>query len=74
MSNSCIEINKGGNLRFDTYFNLFNFEKWFKYTNVKSVKLLVKVKGSVRINYFRKEFISKGGYGVTEQFGEDTLD
>lgn len=66
--NNYVEMKKGGYLGFDSYFNLFNLEKWFKYTNVKSVNLVINVKGTVKINFFRKEWIQSKV--ITEQIGD----
>ena len=51
----CIEIKKKGLVGFDTYFNSFSAEKWFKYTKVKKVFLHVRLSGCVRITLMRKE-------------------
>ena len=50
-----ILIKKNGMVGFDTYFNGFSAEKWFKYTAVKNIYLHVRLSGSLRITLMRKE-------------------
>ncbi len=63
-----IEIPQGAIVEFDTYFNGFSAEKWFKYTNIKSVWLTLQVSGQLRVTLMRKEKI--GAEIHTEYCGE----
>lgn len=65
----CIEIKKNGIIRFDTYFNSFSAEKWFKYTKIQKVFLHVFLSGTARITLMRKEKI--GNYIQTDYIGEE---
>ncbi len=66
--NDKIEIHPNGEISFDTYFNGFSAEKWFKYTKVKKVFITLFIKGKVRITMLRKEKI--GDRILTEFTGE----
>lgn len=66
--NDWIDIHPGATVTFDTYFNGFSAEKWFKYTDIKTVNVTVKVKGYLRITLIRKEKI--GSEIHTEYCGE----
>lgn len=48
-------FNCGGLVWFDTYFNSFSAEKWFKYTVIKNVSLKIKLSGRFRIILLTKE-------------------
>lgn len=63
-----IEIGEKGNVFFDTYFNGFSAEKWYKYTDIKQLYLTVKIQGSVRVTIMRKEKV--GADIFTEYCGE----
>ena len=63
-----IAVPKGAIVEFDTYFNGFSAEKWFKYTNVKTISLTLKISGSFRVTLMRKEKI--GAEIHTEFCGE----
>ncbi len=66
--NDWIDVNPGGIVEFDTYFNGFSAEKWFKYSKVKTVYITLKVKGNLRLTMMRKEKI--GDRIITEYTGE----
>lgn len=66
--NDWIDIHPGAIVKFDTYFNGFSAEKWFKYTDVKTVNITVRVKGYIRLTLLRKEKI--GTEIHTEYCGE----
>ncbi|MBE6842200.1 MAG: glycosyltransferase family 2 protein [Ruminococcus sp.] len=66
--NDWIDIHPGATVNFDTYFNSFSAEKWFKYTDVKNIFLNLKVKGYVRVTLLRKEKV--GNTIHTEYCGE----
>lgn len=63
-----IDISRNASVWFDTYFNGFSAEKWFKYTNVKKVYLSLKLRGALRVTLMRKEKIGPEIY--TEYCGE----
>ena len=63
-----ISFKKNGIVRFDTYFNSFSSEKWFKYTRVKKIVLNLRLSGSVRVTLIRKEKV--GDHILTEFVGE----
>ena len=63
-----IDIMHGTTVEFDTYFNGFSAEKWFKYTDIKKVFLTLKISGLLRVTLMRKEKI--GGEIHTEYCGE----
>ncbi len=63
-----IEIARGATVEFDTYFNGFSAEKWFKYTIIKKVFLTLKMQGLLRVTLMRKEKI--GPEIHTEYCGE----
>ncbi len=66
--NDWIDIHPNGMIDFDTYFNGFSAEKWMKYTKVKDVTLMLKVKGYLRLTLMRKE--KQGDKILTEYVGE----
>jgi len=47
----------GTEVSFDTYFNSFSIRKWDKYTKIKNVSLLLKLKGHFRITLFSREMV-----------------
>ena len=58
-ANEELQIKKGREVSFDTYFNSFSIGKWTKYTNIKRVKLTLFFTGRLRITLMRKERIGK---------------
>lgn len=68
--NNIIRLQKDGCMYFDTYFNGFSAEKWFKYTNIDTVSLTLKIKGSVRITLLRKE---RNGSGADTEYISEQL-
>lgn len=54
-----LEIEKGGKVGFDTYFNGFSIEKWMKYTILNKISLSLEVSGKVRIRLVTKEKVAK---------------
>lgn len=52
-----VTMHKNDFLHFDTYFNGFSAEKWFKYTNVEKVFLTLRLCGNIRVTLLRKEKI-----------------
>lgn len=74
-----IYINRFGMVSFDTYFNSFSAEKWFKYTTLETVKLKIKVRGVFRITLVQKQlcpndsqtrFLSEHICGKANEYGE----
>ena len=65
-----IKLHKGASIHFDTYFNSFSVEKWFKYTNIYDIKLTLKIKGNVRIELYRKE---KVGLNIEQEYVQETI-
>lgn len=63
-----ILIKKNGMVGFDTYFNGFSAEKWFKYSAVKNISLHIRLSGSLRVTLMRKEKL--GERILTEFVGE----
>lgn len=55
-----IFIKKNGMLSFDTYFNAFFSDKWFKYTTVENVRVRLQIKGEVRVSLFLHEKTDDG--------------
>lgn len=52
-----VRLHRDDCLHFDTYFNSFSAEKWFKYTHVDKIYLTLKLCGNIRVALFRKEKI-----------------
>ena len=52
-----VRLHKNDGLLFDTYFNGFSAEKWFKYTNIDKIYLTLKLSGNIRVTLLRKEKI-----------------
>lgn len=50
--NKLLELNKGGIVSFDTYFNAFSVDSWKEYTKVRSIGAGFKLKGSFKINIY----------------------
>lgn len=63
-----IIIGKNSFVIFDTYFNGFSAEKWFKYTKVNKVKLKLMLQGNMRVTLMRKE---KNTGGISTEFIEE---
>lgn len=63
-----IMIGKNAAVTFDTYFNAFTAEKWFKYTKINDVKLKLVLQGSVRVTLMRKE---KNVDGIITEYVEE---
>lgn len=49
------EMDTGGILDFDTYFNMFSAGKWDKYTNINECGIQLKVQGKFDINVFEMQ-------------------
>lgn len=47
--NGKLVFKKGQRVNFDTYFNCFSLLKWYKYTSVQNVQLVLKLKGSFKV-------------------------
>ncbi len=55
MDLSEIRFRKYGTAHFDTYFNSFSAEKWFQYTDVKKISLVLYLKGKFLLTIRHKE-------------------
>lgn len=55
-----IIIKKNGVLSFDTYFNAFFSDKWFKYTTVETVRVRLQIDGNVRVSLILHEKTDDG--------------
>ncbi len=51
-----VELNQGGNLRLDTYFNSFSVQKWKDYTNVKSISIKLHLKGVFKVKLLNIDY------------------
>ncbi|HCF29709.1 MAG TPA: glycosyltransferase family 2 protein, partial [Cyanobacteria bacterium UBA11049] len=51
-----VELNQGGNLRFDTYFNSFSVQKWKDYTNVKTISISLHLKGVFKVKLLNIDY------------------
>ncbi len=51
-----VELNQGGNLRLDTYFNSFSVQKWKDYTNVKSISIRLHLKGVFKVKLLNIDY------------------
>ena len=51
-------VDKGGAVRFDTYFNSLSVGKWDKYTNVKRYSIQIKVKGVFLITLLHIKYMN----------------
>lgn len=61
-------------ISFDTYFNGCSAEKWFKYTKVKKIRIVIHARGKFRITLMRKEKSLNGSdtkFLHEETFGEE---
>ena len=52
-TNATFFMEKGGRANFDTYFNLFNAQKWQKFCDLSSLSLKVKGEGDVILEIYR---------------------
>ncbi|MBD2292154.1 glycosyltransferase [Anabaena sphaerica FACHB-251] len=50
--NQTLELNQGGIVSFDTYFNAFYVDSWQEYTKVKTIGASLKLKGSLKISIY----------------------
>ncbi|MDR1901522.1 MAG: glycosyltransferase [Treponema sp.] len=51
-------MEKGAGVRFDTYFNIFAYEKWKKYTYLEDLRLKLVLKGCFEVTLIRLELVS----------------
>ncbi|MGN1457734.1 MAG: hypothetical protein ACI4XP_07245 [Acutalibacteraceae bacterium] len=75
--NGCIGMKCNSSVDFDTYFNGFSAEKWFKYTKVKKIRIVIHARGKFRITLMRKEKSADGNNTVIlceKTFGEENHD
>lgn len=57
MTDGGLQLEKGGRVQFDTYFNGFSIEKWKKYTQVKEVSVNLELQGDVLVILASKIFL-----------------
>lgn len=57
--NQTLELNKGGFVSFDTYFNGFSVETWKNYTKVKSIGVDLELQGSFKINTWNMDTLDQ---------------
>ncbi|MBD2146200.1 glycosyltransferase [Sphaerospermopsis sp. FACHB-1194] len=50
--NQILELNQGGIVSFDTYFNAFYVDSWKEYTQVRNISASVKLKGTFKISVY----------------------
>ena len=50
-----LNLEKGGNVRFDTYFNGFSMEKWKKYTILSDLSLELELSGHIKVTLISEE-------------------
>ena len=60
LESGIMTLKKGAEISFDTYFNGFSIEKWFKYTKIDNVTLKLRVKGNFAISLLYKEEMAVG--------------
>lgn len=58
IENKYISIERGGDIRFDTYYNMFSIDKWKKYTNINSLYLNINIKGEFRLNIYNRYLVN----------------
>ncbi|MGN0471056.1 MAG: glycosyltransferase family 2 protein [Acutalibacteraceae bacterium] len=69
-----IGMSRNSSISFDTYFNGCSAEKWFKYTKIKKIRIVIHAKGKFRITLMRKEKYLNGNdtkFLHEETFGEE---
>ncbi len=52
------ELQKGGIISFDTYFNSFSVQKWKDYTNVKTISINLHLKGVFKVRLLNIDYFS----------------
>lgn len=57
---SCLNFKAGGRAYFDTYFNGFSIEKWRKYTQIRNLRLSLRLKGKFEVELRSKESVQRG--------------
>lgn len=55
--NKVLKISKGDIIDFNSYFNAFSCSKWKKYTDVHSVSLILKLKGTGKIELYHNKIM-----------------
>lgn len=54
-----VEVKKGGIISFDTYFNSFSVQKWKDYTNVKTISIVLYLKGVFKVRLLNIDYFSE---------------
>lgn len=52
------ELNQGGIISFDTYFNSLSVQKWLDYTNVKTISIDLHLKGVFKVRLLNIDYFS----------------
>ena len=55
-----LHLQEQAEVSFDTYFNSFSIGKWFKYTTIDNVSLLLQLKGKFSVSLLYKEEMAMG--------------
>lgn len=58
-----LELKKGSEVDFNAYFNAFSANKWYRYTDVREVSLVLKYGGAVEVALYRNRIL----YGRMEE-------
>lgn len=54
-----VELEKGGTIRFDTYFNAFSAQKWKEYTKVKAITIKATLRGAFKVKLLQIDHLSE---------------
>lgn len=69
-----VELEKGGTISFDTYFNAFSVQKWKDYTNVKTISINLCLKGVFKVMLLNIDYFSESANVVNQKLiTADTL-
>ena len=61
------ELQKGGIISFDTYFNSFSLEKWKNYTHVKTISINLNLKGVFNVKLLNIDYFSESASLVNQK-------
>lgn len=62
-----VELQKGGIISFDTYFNSFSVQKWKDYTNVKRLSISLRLRGTFKIKLLNIDSFSESTKVVNQK-------
>lgn len=69
------ELNQGGVITFNTYFNSFSADKWQAHTNVKAININLILKGAFKVRLLNIDYFSKSAILVSQKvITADNLD